>query len=216
MPMVPGGGTSPTAGLATTYHSRVAWAVLRSGLHTGSEEVVTAARRNLDWTLAQQTANGWFANCNFFEGWNPNTHGIAYTLRGLLESGLLLDEPAYLEAVETTSEPLIRKLETLGTLPATFDSDWQPTARYVCLTGLVQLGDIWLKLAEVTGDQRWRNAGLKAVAQAVSKQERRPGPACGALAGSYPIFGRYAPVQYPNWAVKFLADALLTLGVRPR
>jgi hypothetical protein len=198
-------------GLATTYHSRVAWALLRQGLLDDDSDILAAGRRNLDWTLDQQRPNGWFASCNFGPGWDPNTHGIAYTLRGLLEGGLLLDDPRYLEAVVLTSEQLIRKLEVLGTLPATFDAEWRPTASYVCLTGLVQLGDIWLKLAAVTGDSRWYNAGLKAIAQVTSKQERSAGPAQGALAGSYPIFGRYSPLQYPNWPTKFLADALLTL-----
>jgi len=34
-------------------------------------------------------------------------------------------------------------------------------------------------------------------------------PVHGALAGSYPLFGRYAPLQFPNWATKFLVDGLL-------
>ncbi len=31
----------------------------------------------------------------------------------------------------------------------------------------------------------------------------------GGIKGSLPIYGRYAPLQYPNWATKFFADALL-------
>ena len=30
----------------------------------------------------------------------------------------------------------------------------------------------------------------------------------GAVPGSFPLYGRYAPLQYPNWAAKFLADSL--------
>jgi hypothetical protein len=198
-------------GLATTYHTRVGWALLRHGIAADDSQALFAGRRNLEWALEQQRPNGWFANCNFGPGWDPNSHGIAYTLRGLLEGGVLLDEPRYVDAVALTSEQLIRKLEVLGTVPATFDAEWRPTAGYVCLTGLVQLGDVWLKLAAVTDDSRWYNAGLKAIAQAASKQERSPGPARGGLAGSYPVFGRYSPLQYPNWATKFLADAMLTL-----
>jgi hypothetical protein len=29
------------------------------------------------------------------------------------------------------------------------------------------------------------------------------------VAGSFPIWGRYAPLSYPNWAAKFFVDALL-------
>ena len=31
----------------------------------------------------------------------------------------------------------------------------------------------------------------------------------GAIAGSYPIWGRYAPLTFPNWATKFFIDALI-------
>ena len=31
----------------------------------------------------------------------------------------------------------------------------------------------------------------------------------GSLPGSFPIYGRYAPLACPNWATKFLADSLM-------
>jgi hypothetical protein len=197
--------------IATTYHSRVAWALARLGMATDSQDALDAAVRHLDWCLGQQDTTGWFASCAFRRGGLPNTHSIAYTLRGLLEGGLLLGEQRYIDAVTLASEHLIRKLEVLGTLPASLDRDWAPASRYVCLTGLVQLGDVWLKLATTNSDDRFLNAGLKAISQAASRQELRPGPAHGALPGSFPILGRYAPLQYPNWATKFLTDALISV-----
>jgi hypothetical protein len=72
------------------------------------------------------------------------------------------------------------------------------------------LGGVWLRLYQETGEERWLNAGLKAVEQAAARQETIRWPNVhGALAGSFPVYGRYAPVQYPNWATKFLADALM-------
>jgi exopolysaccharide biosynthesis WecB/TagA/CpsF family protein len=204
-------GDATWRGLATTYHSRVAWALLRYGKSEDDPIAVAAAQMQFEWVLRQQHDNGWFENCTFAEGLLPNTHAIAYTIRGLLEGGLIDDEPRYVEAAVRTSEPLMRKSEELGMLPATFDSSWSPGARYVCLTGLVQLGDVWVKLARVTDDKRLHAAGARAIEQVVGKQERSGGPAHGALAGSHPIYGRYSPFQYPNWATKFLADALLTL-----
>ncbi len=197
-------------GIPHTYMSRVSWALLRLARLSGEQAYEAAARKNLDWVVSMQRDNGWFEACAFKPGALPNTHGIAYTLRGLLESHALLDHEPYLKSVMRASEVLIRKLEVLGTLPATFDSSWEPTARYVCLTGLVQLGGVWLRLYEVTGDARFLNAGLKAVDLAAAHQERRSRPPLqGALPGSFPIFGRYAPLQCPNWATKFLADGLM-------
>ena len=34
---------------------------------------------------------------------------------------------------------------------------------------------------------------------------------CGAIKGSQPIWGGYAPFTYPNWATKFFVDAMLLL-----
>lgn len=198
------------AGLPHTYDSRVAWAMLRWALHRGDDGVRDAAHRQLRWTARQQQANGWFDNCVFKTGTTPSTHGIAYTLRGLLESHALEAEPRYLDAVVRTSEVLIRKLEVLGELPANYHPDWSPAAGHWCLTGTTQLGGVWLRLSQETGDDRFRNAGLKAVDLAGGRQVRSPlAVVDGALAGSFPVWGRYAPMQFPNWAAKFHADSLM-------
>lgn len=198
------------SGIPHTYNSRVAWAMLRLAVAEGDERLREAATRQLDWVVGRQRANGWFDSCFFKPGMTPSTHGIAYTLRGLLESHALVGEQRWLDAALATSEVLIRKLEVLGTLPAEWDEDWRPQARHQCLTGTVQLGGVWLRLYQLTGDARLLNAGLKAVELAASRQERAPWPDVnGALAGSFPIWGRYAPLQYPNWAARFLVESLL-------
>ena len=56
-------GKASYRGLATTYHSRVAWALIRYGQVAGKREAVESAARQLDWTVAQQRPNGWFDNC---------------------------------------------------------------------------------------------------------------------------------------------------------
>jgi len=197
-------------GLAHTYMSRVAWAQLRLALACGDDAHAESAHRHLGWVLSMQRDNGWFDACIFKTGTHPNTHAMAYTLRGLLESFALTHNEDYLAAVTSCSEVLIRKLEVLGALPATFDSSWTPRANYVCLTGLVQLGGVWLRLYQTTGDARFLNAGCKAVDLAAAHQHTGSWqPARGALPGSFPIYGRYAPLQFPNWATKFLADSLM-------
>ena len=204
-------GEAEYFGIPHTYCARVSWALIRLAGATGQDSYREAARRQLDWVLGMQQENGWFASCNFKPGRDPNTHGIAYTLRGLLESAALLEHEPYLAAVRRTSEALIERLETFGgRIPATFDSSWTPTSRYECLTGIAQLGGVWLRLFELTGEPRFRDAGLRAVEWAATRQVRSAWPAIdGALAGSYPIYGRYAPLQFPNWATKFLVDSLL-------
>lgn len=197
-------------GIPHTYNTRVAWAMIRWAQHTGSDEAERAARAHLDWACARQHANGWFDSCTFRNGTLPSTHAIAYTLRGLFESYSLTGEQRWLQAVDRTAHQLKSKLDDGPMLAATFDQSWRRAASYSCLTGTAQLGGVWLRLYQETGDQAWLNAGLKAVEQAAGRQETtRWAQVHGALPGSFPIFGRYAPLQYPNWATKFLADALM-------
>ena len=83
--------------------------------------------------------------------------------------------------------------------------------RYTCLTGDAQLAIVWLKLYRLTGDARLVNAALKLIDQVKSTQRlgsRHPGIR-GAVAGSYPLWGGYERFGYPNWAAKFLADAIM-------
>jgi hypothetical protein len=197
-------------GIPHTYNSRVAWAMLRFGILAGDEETVLAARRQLDWVLDRQQKNGWFASCVFRPGMTPTTHGIAYTLRGLLESHALTGGERYLEAAESTSAVLMGELHARGRIPANWTEDWRPGSRHECLTGTVQLGGVWLRLFQITGERKYLEAGVKAVEVAVAFQEQTGPPEVrGALAGSSPIWGRYAPLQYPNWATKFAADSLM-------
>jgi uncharacterized protein YyaL (SSP411 family) len=203
-------GAHTYAHIAHTYKSRVDWALLRLAQATGDDEFRRTARRDLDWVLTQQQPNGWFESCVFKPGMLPSTHGLAYTMRGLLESYALIGGEAYLEAAETTARALLRIFEQRGMLPGTLDRSWEARARYVCLTGTAQVGGVWLRLYQLTGDRRFREAGVKAVEQAAGKQIRSRWSAIdGSLPGSFPIYGRYAPLQFPNWATKFLADSLM-------
>lgn len=198
------------AGVAHTYNSRVAWAMVRWGLRVGEDSLVEAAVRQLNWVCTQQDSDGWFRSCGFKPGTTPSTHAVAYTLRGLLESYALVGEHRWLDAAVRASDALLGKLQVFPLLVANYDRGWRPVTRYACLTGTVQLGGVWLRLYAITGDERFLNAGLKAIEQGAAFQQRRGSPDIrGALAGSFPVWGRYAPLQYPNWATKFLADSLM-------
>lgn len=196
-------------GIPHAYDARVAWALARLAQVTGDERFRETAVRHLDWVLTVQQPNGWFEWCVFRPGTLPNSHGLAYTMRGLLESGVLLGDERYTEAALRTAHALSGIHRKLGRLPATYDRDWTPRARYVCVTGLAQNGGAWLRLYQETGDAGLLQAGLSAVEQAAGLQSRGRWRATdGAVPGSFPLYGRYAPLQYPNWAAKFLADSL--------
>jgi len=172
----------------------------------------------VEWTLAQQRDNGWFEHNAFFtssDKWNlPLTHTIAYVLEGLLGAWEHLRDPRCLDAVLNTARQLLDLFDRTGTLPGEFDGAWRTQRRYSCLTGSAQVAGLWLRLHQITGESRWREAAarLNNTVKAAQVLNSRHAGVRGGVKGSQPIFGRYTPFTYINWGAKFLADALMLEG----
>ena len=196
-----------------TYHSRVAWAILGLYQLTDDQKYLQTAKDIYSWVISQQKENGFFENCCFEKDVRTcaNTHGIAYTLRGLLEGYGILEDDEYLNSVLKTSYVILKRFEVKKFLPTSYNDKWKVVVEPECLTGLAQHSIIWLKIYELTDDIRYLNAGLNATDLLCYIQNTRSRfkDIRGAIAGSLPIWGFYAPFQYPNWATKFFADALI-------
>ena len=193
------------------YNTRAAWPLLATGLIAGDARLVASARRNLDWALTQQSPCGWFATNAFVPWRSPFTHTIAYAIRGLLESGVLLGEERYLEAAVMAGRGIAATQRPDGWLAGTYKDGWVADASYACLTGVAQMSLNWTRLAQATGAHELRsNARLALAYLKTVHQTEHPDPAVrGGIAGSAPIWGDYSRFEYPNWAAKFFADALM-------
>jgi hypothetical protein len=205
-------------GMRRVYDSYVSAALVRLGVATGDERFRLAAVRNCEFVLANQRANGWFANADNSPYSNdvPVTHTICYTIDGLLECGALLDEVAFHDAGQLAADALIRRVESWPMLYGRLDAEWQPRVDWVCLTGAAQLGVVALCLHDRTGDVRYLDAARTLVdfltwtqqLNGVGRHRR------GAIAGAYPIWGLYCPLKYPSWATKYFVDLTLRLTFR--
>jgi hypothetical protein len=198
-------------GVPHVYNTRAIWALAAIGVMANESEFIAATRRNLDWALTQQTPSGWFATNAFVPDRNPFTHTIAYAIRGFIEAAVLLDEARYLDAAEIAARGLMEKQRSDGWLAGTYDDGWAPTASYACVTGVAQMALCWLRLAQITGDLRYRDAAGRAIAYVKRTQRLEEDDAIvrGAIPGSAPIWGAYSRFEFPNWAAKFFADALI-------
>lgn len=194
-----------------TYNVRAAWSLVAYGAIAGDTAATSAGLANVDWTLRQQRENGFFDNNAFKPGGNANTHGIAYVLRGLLQVHFLTGRQDILAAVTRGADAVVGRFQTEGWLAAEIGPDWGFRSSHVCLTGCVQIAIICLRLGALTGDRKYIHAAEHLIAQVAATQSvQDPGQQYhGAISGSYPIYGAYAPLQYPNWATKFLVDALI-------
>lgn len=193
------------------YNVRSAWALLTLGRLLGDRKYEQAALANADWTVAQQSAMGFFLNNSFRPGSNANTHGIAYVLQGLIEMYAISGREMYLAAVRRTAERIASLYRTKRRLASEIGENWEFLSNHLCLTGYAQLAIVFFKLYRMQGDKRYLSTGLNLLDD-VAATQNVTSPAkhyYGGIKGSRPFYGRYAPLQYPSWATKFFIDALL-------
>lgn len=192
------------------YNTRVAWALTLAGQKFDCPSALEVAKANLDWACDQQVPNGWFENCAFSENEAPFTHNTAYAGRGLLEAGLLLGEERYVVAARRVAAAASRHLQPDGSLPGRIATNGRKVSNSVCLTGSAQFAIIWMKLHQIyRGTELYADALCALEAVGASQSTTGPDETRGALRGSNPVWGRYAPLGYPNWATKFFVEALL-------
>lgn len=204
-------GSPMTGKQMNTYNTRSAWGLARVHEITGEQRYLDAAVKNCEWALTQAHLNGWLENNCLQDNNQPFTHTIAYAMRGLLEIGAYAQREDLFEAAGKIGDAMIKALPANGYLPGRFDSQWRPTVNWSCLTGDCQLGINWGRLYQITGADKYRNAASQILSFVKSTQQLdSPNPSTrGGIKGSYPINGGYHPWQYPNWATKFFADALI-------
>lgn len=198
------------AGGVNTYNTRTAWALVRAHAITGEPVFLERAIRNCQWALTQAATNGWLAANCLQDPRQPFVHTIAYAMRGLLEVGDYAGRGEFLEAAIRIGDALITVLPWNGFLPGRFDAQWRPTVGWSCLTGNAQMAINWGRLYQITGEPKYRDAVLR-INGFTKRTQRLAGPPeeRGGIKGSHPIDGGYHPWQYPNWAAKFYADALM-------
>lgn len=204
-------GSTVTVHALNTYNTRVAWALLEVYRVTNAIIYLEAAQKNLNWALSQQQPNGWLRNNCLLDNRQPYTHTMAYAMRGFLEAEPYFNERRYLQAAQKIFAGLEPSIQKDGFLAGRFDQNWRPTVSYCCLTGNAQLALNAFRLFELTGDKHYIVIAQKLLNFVLKTQDLKTSDhnLRGGIAGSYPLSGKYHPYQYPNWAAKFTADALL-------
>lgn len=201
------------------YDSRVGYALLKASFLTGSKLHKQMAIKNLNWVIKQQLSNGWFLNAELPppNPSDPYTHTIAYTIEGLLFSGLLLKNKRMINSAKKAADMVLSYYNKHKFIPGTFDKNWQSRDRYTCLTGDAQISVVWGVLYSYTKDKKYLQAvsNINNFLKRLNRVDSKNKNIRGSLAGSFPIYGDllrnegYCRMSLINWAVKFYIDALL-------
>jgi hypothetical protein len=194
-----------------TYNCLCAWSIYRFGQLAQEPRYQVAAILAIEAAIRQQRDNGWFANNCLTRPEAPLLHTIGYTLQGILEVGILAGREDLIRAVRAGVQPLLSRISPTGFLPGRFYSDWEPACFSSCLTGSAQLAVICYRLHAYTGDATYREYAdlLLNFLKPLQLLDSDCTHVNGALSGSFPIFGEYMTAGYPNWATKYLLDALM-------
>ena len=193
-----------------TYETHVAWGLFEAARLAPGEGYGEAGLRQVSWALAKQRPNGWFADCCLTDSHAPLTHTLGYALRGILEAHLYAPAQCPLDAAIALADALLARQEPDGRLSGRYDASWRPHVRWACPTGIAQIAICWLRLFELSGVPKYRDAACKAN-RYVRRRVRLDGDPdiCGGVPGSFPVDGGYGPFQYLSWAAKFCIDANL-------
>ncbi len=196
---------------ATVYNVNAAWGLCSLGDVANEERFQEAALRNAAYACSRQTANGWFPDCCLSQPTQPLLHTIAYAMQGLLEIGLLCGEDDLVQAARRTADSLVHAMSPEGRLPGRLRADFSGAVNWCCLTGSAQTSIVLSRLADCTGDDRYRDAARRLNRYLMARHDiSSADPAIrGGLAGSWPVDGEYGRHMVLNWATKFFIDALL-------
>ena len=201
-----------------SYYSHVAWPILEVWKATQNIDQKIGAEKVLDNILARKLENGVISKWGFENDGPAFTHTIAYTIRGFQESSKLLSNYSkYAKPMEESLEFFVKKTElTNGRLPGEFNESLKANDKFVCLTGNAQMAISILIMEKENPDLRLVNSAAKLIdfIGSVQKSGFLIRSVRGAVAGSYPLWGRYMNLRYPNWAAKYYCDALMILQNR--
>lgn len=206
--------THASMNVKRTYDSYVSAPLVDLFLVTGHQKYKEAALKNINWILnSQQQENGWFMNADNTTVYNhvPILHTIAYTIDGILDTGLKLNELMYIEAARKSADQLLKIFEKKKFFNGRYDKNWKGFQYTIC-TGCAQMSIIWSKLFQYTKEDKYRKAVERMNDQLITIQMMTNGmgeKTEGALQGSFPIWGKYEPFGFPNWATKYLLDAIM-------
>lgn len=198
-------------GLVKTYNVLCAWALHRFGELVPGACFQSTAARIVEAAIGKQQPNGWFTDNCLTRPEAPLLHTIGYTLQGILEVGIAAKREDFIAASRRGVDALVPHINRHGRIAGRFFSDWRPACFSSCLTGSAQLAGVCYRLYEHLGERSYFTAAERLLNYVKPLQLLDTGnPALnGALPGSFPLFGGYMTAGYPNWATKYLLDALL-------
>ncbi len=199
-------------GYVPSYYTRVTWAILYANAALKDEVITQKMSFALQYYTAKITEQYTIQDWSFAPKKLAYTHTIAYTLEGMLESALILQNKAIIIQIEKIIIKLVYLYQVEGKLAGRYDANWQGDYRFTCVTGNAQLSILLCRFYEVSQDYSYHRFAIGFFEDIEAAPWTLPTKGLqGAIPGSQPLWGAYQRFAFPNWAAKFYLDAYLRL-----
>jgi len=197
-------------GIAHSYYSRVSSILYKAGIILENKRYKDCATKHINWVLSCQLENAFFDKLKFTPEEDSLLHTIIYVLEGLYDYYIYTKDDRVLKALLNNAKKLNKiNSEVDLLLCSQYDTNFNCINKERCITGLAQWSALAFKIYKITNDKTYLRNAQKTLYYLKSKQFKENKDLKGALPGSVPFWGTYAPYSAINWGVKFYLDALL-------
>ncbi len=191
-----------------SYYTRVIWAILKANSVLKNDKIPVLMQQALDFYKQKVNENGTVKDWAFEKNKPAFTHTIAYTQRGFLEAGILLNDEKSIAIAKHIALIINDLFEKNKKIAGTYNENWQADYSFVCNTGNAQLSLNAARFYEHTGDFFYLDLAKKIFKTVRNSPSRIPIKGIyGSISGSSPYWGKYIRFAAPNWAAKFWLDA---------
>ncbi len=192
-----------------SYYSRVASALYEAGIILDDDVLKESALKNIEWTLSQQQANGYFKYASFSQNIPAYLHTLVYILEGLLDIYEYTNDKIFLDAIlkSATNFKSINLTRDL-ILCSQYDENFNCVNSERCMTGLAQWLGVAIKLYEITQDEEYKRSAIN-IAFYLKAKQIKSSSMRGGFSASMPFWGKYGSFDFVNWTNKFFIDAML-------
>ncbi len=203
---------SYTKGYIPSYYTRVIWGILYANIVLKDEATTEKMKQTLHAYLQKITPSLTIENWAFAPNERAFTHTMAYTLRGMLESAVLLKDEFTLRQTYQIINKWMDILHQHKKLAGRYDENWRGDYSFTCVTGNAQTSLLYAKAYQYSDNQQYLDISFLLFKSIAHRQWTLPIDGLnGAIPGSVPLWGAYQAFRFPNWAAKFYLDAYLQM-----
>lgn len=202
-------------GFVPAYYSYAVWRIVQASQVLQHPEFEPALRKALDFLTTHFLGKNTLQNWGFRPGAPAFSHTVAYTLEGFWECACYFQDTALQEEVLRIMQALLALRLENGRTPGRFSDlnnkgKFRGDCSFRCLSGNAQLSLLCSKIFRHTGEAAYAEAAGLFLGEILPFQYfGQNSNQYGALPGSWPVWGPYLRLRYPNWGVKFFLDAML-------